>query len=371
MEKDFHRVTRFTHGEALWSTWAWSFKNAMGTASMELKDIMDKLEGLDRDEGIDELIIRDPPFADRIGLRKLNYEMYEVLAMLTDGEAQLIVKAVQQNDGLLAWQKLFRHYNRRTLARTLREHREVMYPKQQKGMAGLISAIMEWEEKWRTMAKNLKVGAIIPELWKVAAFLELCPPDVQDFIYQTIDIYGGSYEITKQKVVSWTSNKVASSSGGAVPMDVGGIKTEKWEYEEEYEEVDVDAVGNPMQCFNCQGWGHAARNCPSAKGSNGQGKGDYGKGDCNKGGAKAKGKGDYGKGDYGKGRVRQGRQSTWQGLSRHLLQVRKGRTQGVGVPWWMTGRGQRRRRRARRRSRGSPRGWRRDGMDNRWHRHRG
>ena len=34
-------------------------------------------------------------------------------------------------------------------------------------------------------------------------------------------------------------------------MDVGGIKTEKWEYEEEYEEVDVDAVGNPMQSFNC------------------------------------------------------------------------------------------------------------------------
>ena len=112
MEKDFHRVTKFTHGEALWSTWAWNFKNAMGTASMELKDIMDKLEGLDRDEGIDELIIRDPPFADRIGLRKLNYEMYKVLAMLTDGEAQLIVKSAQQNDGLLAWQKLFRHYNR-------------------------------------------------------------------------------------------------------------------------------------------------------------------------------------------------------------------------------------------------------------------
>ena len=86
-------------------------------------------------------------------------------------------------------------------------------------------------------------------------------------------------------------------------MDVGGIKTEKWEYEEEYEEVDVDAVGNPMQCFNCQGWGHAARNCPSAKGSKGKGKGDYGKGDYNEGGAKAKGKGDHGKGDYGKGEL--------------------------------------------------------------------
>ena len=117
--------------------------------------------------------------------------------LTTEGEAKLMVKAVDTHDGVLAWQKLYRHFNRRTLARILRAHREVMHPKGQKDMTNLISAILEWEDKWRKMEKGEKAGAI-PVLWKMAAFMEVCPKEVQDIVYQSIDEIGEDYEKLKQ-----------------------------------------------------------------------------------------------------------------------------------------------------------------------------
>ena len=91
----------------------------------------------------------------------------------------------------------------------------------------------------------------VPQSWKIAAFIELCPPEVRD-------------------------------------MD--GYRCE---------ECDVDAVASSTQCYNCGGWGHASRNCQSErKGGKGGGK-DGGKGKGNpaeagkgksKGAGKSKGK---------------------------------------------------------------------------------
>ena len=58
--------------------------------------------------------------------------MYDVLYVLTQGEARLVVKAVENRDGVVAWQKLYRYFNRKTLTTALRMHREVMHPEVEK-----------------------------------------------------------------------------------------------------------------------------------------------------------------------------------------------------------------------------------------------
>ena len=102
---------------------------------------------------------------------------------------------------------------------------------------------------------------------------------------------GEDYEKLRQKIFAWVSNKVAAR-GGPVPMEIG--KVDKWTEEEETD-IEVDAVGNAVQCHKCLGWGHAARNCPSGKAGKGV-KGHLWGGRAG-GGAEAGGKG--GKGDYG------------------------------------------------------------------------
>ena len=40
-----------------------------------------------------------------------------------------------------------------------------------------------------------------------------------------------------------------------------------------HEEMNVDAINSQSQCYNCGGWGHASRECPSQKGVKSKGKG--------------------------------------------------------------------------------------------------
>ena len=200
-----------------------------------------------------------------MGLDKLSKDLYEVLVMITEGEAKIMIRSVPDQDGILAWHQLYRHYNRKTL-------REAMHPKPSSDIGNLISNIVEWEDKWTRMAKCPSV----PVLWKMAALMELCPADVQDMVCQTIDGVHEDYERLKQKILSWASNKM-SHRKGPVPMDVGRVDGRDSTFE-----FGVDAIGNNSHCYNCGAWGHASRL------DKGVGKGGKGGGD---GGTTGKGKG--------------------------------------------------------------------------------
>ena len=130
----------------------------------------------------------------------------------------------------------------------------------------------------------------LPVIWKIAALMELCPPEVQDVIYQNVDEVSEEYDKLKQKIVTWTSNKVANEGVLVDFVRVG------WhdDHDHDHDYYEISAIGQHTQCDKCGGWVYMLRECPSAKKGKGKGKGgkDYGKG----------GK-DYGKSgkDYGKG----------------------------------------------------------------------
>ena len=72
----------------------------------------------------------------------------------------------------------------------------------------------------------------IPIVWKMATFLELCPDEVQDVIFQNIEEIGEDYNKLKNRVVSWVGNKVQSRLN-PVPMDIGNVQDQEEIYEEE------------------------------------------------------------------------------------------------------------------------------------------
>ena len=62
------------------------------------------------------------------GLEDKSRQLYDILCMLSLGEAKSVIREVSGGDGIAAWQALAKSYARRTLARVLRRYREVMNP---------------------------------------------------------------------------------------------------------------------------------------------------------------------------------------------------------------------------------------------------
>ena len=127
-------------------------------------------------------------------IEKRSAELFEVLCLITEGEAKLLVKGVGNQDAVTAWQKLTKHFNRRTLTKALKMHQKVMHPQAEKNPAKLLGAILAWEEDWVKMEKDSNIsGAGVPIIWKMGAFLQLCPADIRDVVFQQIDEIGEDY----------------------------------------------------------------------------------------------------------------------------------------------------------------------------------
>ena len=168
-----------------------------------------------------EIMARDPEgiLNGRFnGMETIDEEIFQHLVLNTEEEAKMVVKAVESADEFVAYSRLHAKYSRRTLAKILRIHKECMYPSHIKDVKLLTSAIFQWEDKWNAMLKEMK-DPNVPDLWKMAAFLELCPNDIKDQVFLRIDEINEKFAVLREKVLGWTAKKVEqekSSGKGAL-----------------------------------------------------------------------------------------------------------------------------------------------------------
>ena len=71
--------------------------------------------------------------------------------------------------------------NQRTMLRMMRVLMECMYPKEVR-VAELGGAILQWEGKWIKTMKEQSTGTSIPELWRMAALMKMCPKEIKKMI---------------------------------------------------------------------------------------------------------------------------------------------------------------------------------------------
>ncbi len=84
----------------------------------------------------------DPQSAEKMNLSLKSADLLQVLILKTGGEAKLMVKSVANQDGIRAWQKLYGHCHRKTFAKAIRDHREILYPRPLKLMSEVMTAVM-------------------------------------------------------------------------------------------------------------------------------------------------------------------------------------------------------------------------------------
>ena len=66
-----------------------------------------------------------------------------------------------------------------------------------KDVSQVTAAIMQWEEKWKTLITEFRGDATIPDLWRMSALLDMCPEDVNGQMLMRLDEIGENYENLK------------------------------------------------------------------------------------------------------------------------------------------------------------------------------
>ena len=146
-EKGFAEVAKLTKGQDQWEEWSYDFRVALSTMSPEMRLTLDVFQDYPTELDLAATTALDVERAEKLNLAMRSAELFQILVLKTDGEAKLLVKSVPREDGLRAWQLLHKHYHRKTFAKAIRDHREVLYPKPIKELAEVVKGIMEWEER--------------------------------------------------------------------------------------------------------------------------------------------------------------------------------------------------------------------------------
>ena len=152
-------------------------------------------------------------------MEKLSSELYDVLFMMTSGEAVALVQSVPDLDGLAAWQKLHRNYNPRTLARVMQRIMSVVTPPRLSDVKSLVTMVEEWEKRIKELESD--TNEKITDVFKMAILTAMMPENIQEYIFQQTDEVA-SFKKTKDKVVALTNNRMTMQQG-PVPMDIGNV----------------------------------------------------------------------------------------------------------------------------------------------------
>ncbi len=146
-DKVFSNVRKFDQDENLWEDCAYDFKVALSTQSPEMKKTFEDVENYLGNLDAGTVISLNAQRSEKPNIKQRAAEIFQILVFKTNGEAKLMVKTVEGQDGIRAWQKLHKHHHRRTFAKSIRDHREILYPKPLKHMGEVVAAATEWEGK--------------------------------------------------------------------------------------------------------------------------------------------------------------------------------------------------------------------------------
>lgn len=117
-------------------------------------------------------------------------------------EALEVVKAVDQN-GFLAWQRLYRKYSPKTMARAIHLLMAVTHPPKVKELSSIDAALGRWETTQRQLKKEFDEE--MTERMKIATITSMLPPVVQDYVLQNLDDRARASEVI-EKVRAWVNN---------------------------------------------------------------------------------------------------------------------------------------------------------------------
>ena len=310
-DKTFHHMSKFDGSLADWDEWKHKLIMACGKDPELARCIQDTMAKAGLTHDLQAIRV------DQERLDKYSMPLYRIISMITEKEANLVVRNAKDRAGYCGFAALCllsQRFNPKTPGRVLQHLTDVLSPKPVKDVRHLQRAVEEWE------AKRARLKAEFDEEFSdnisIAILTSMLPRDLQDIVFQQGQIGEElKYRTIRDKMMSIANDRSLMTS--PTPMDIGCLGEPmlcEEASQEEGEWREVDAVTNKT-CYACGGWGHLARECPTQAA---KGKGKPGSKGGGKFGGKALGKGAQvpnGKGTApGKGWMSKGEGKGYQGV---------------------------------------------------------
>ena len=120
------------------------------------------------------------------------------------------VCTVDDMRGLTAWQRLYKKYNPKTMARAIRLVAAVTHPPMLKELKHVEAALDKCEEHGKVLKKDF--GEVFSETVRVGIVTVMMPELLQELVYSSLGI-AFEYDISISKIRALASNKVAMADG--------------------------------------------------------------------------------------------------------------------------------------------------------------
>jgi hypothetical protein len=175
--RDFVGFTAFKGDEKEFTEFQHKLMCAIGISSEKAKDEVDKAAKADMADLYKAKLNEEQ--------NKISIELYSRLCLLVEGEAHVIVRGGEEQNGLMAWQRLVKRYQPNTPLRRLQSLSKIFVIKQASNAVELGTMM----EKWEMMVKSYtsQAGQEIDPKMRAAALLGMCPHDLLDTVANLMD----------------------------------------------------------------------------------------------------------------------------------------------------------------------------------------
>ena len=121
--------------------WSFAFKRSVRASVREVYQLMVQVENgtIVNEDDLDDGSAYD--------VHGVSAELYDILCQVVQGEALSVMRSVEDMKGFMAWAKIYKKFNPKTLARAIRPIGMVTNPPKVKDLKDAESMLDNWEEQ--------------------------------------------------------------------------------------------------------------------------------------------------------------------------------------------------------------------------------